>query len=182
MARPIDRTPEARDERAAAAKNIPLKTPEGKTIAIVVTGAKGTGVVEVDRETGRLGGSTFVRDLQERGIEVRNIGVLPSERRRFETAESKEERKFTKRRKELEAEEAKELRAKELEREAKFKPPEEAKRYLHQNSTIAKNGGDDILRMMNLLSTVSFGIEYSLNPAQLLNKFSVESIRMFTKR
>ncbi len=60
--------------------------------------------------------------------------------------------------------------------------PEEAKRYLHQNSTIAKNGGDDILRMMNLLSTVSFGVEYSLNPAQLLNKFSVESIRMFTKR
>ena len=44
------------------------------------------------------------------------------------------------------------------------------------------NGGDDILRMMNLLSTVSFGVEYSLNPAQLLNKFSVESIRMFAKR
>ncbi len=59
---------------------------------------------------------------------------------------------------------------------------EEIKRYSHQNSTIAKNGGDDILRMMNLLGTVSFGIEYSLNPAQLLNKFAIESIRMFTRR
>lgn len=59
---------------------------------------------------------------------------------------------------------------------------EESKRYLHQNSTIAKNGGDDILRMMNLLSTVSFGVAYSLNPAQLLNKFSVESIRMMMIR
>jgi DNA polymerase III gamma/tau subunit len=59
---------------------------------------------------------------------------------------------------------------------------EESKRYLHQNSTIAKNGGDDILRMMNLLSTVSFGVSYSLNPAQLLNKFSVESIRMMMMR
>jgi DNA polymerase III subunit gamma/tau len=59
---------------------------------------------------------------------------------------------------------------------------EEAKRYIHQNSTIAKSGGDDILRMMNLLSNVSFGVEYSLNPAQLLNKFAVESIRMFAKR
>jgi DNA polymerase-3 subunit gamma/tau len=59
---------------------------------------------------------------------------------------------------------------------------EESKRYLHQNSTISKNGGDDILRMMNLLSTVSFGVSYSLNPAQLLNKFSVESIRMMMMR
>jgi len=59
---------------------------------------------------------------------------------------------------------------------------EEAKRYLHQNSTIAKNGGDDILRMMNLLSNVSFGVAYSLNPVQLLNKFTVESIRMMMKR
>ena len=55
---------------------------------------------------------------------------------------------------------------------------EEVKRYLHQNSTISKNGGDNILRMMNLLSTVSFGVSYSLNPIQLLNKFTVESIRM----
>ena len=60
--------------------------------------------------------------------------------------------------------------------------PEEEKRYLHQNSTIAKNGGDDILRMMNLLSTVSFGVSYSLNPAQLLNKFTVESIRMMMRK
>jgi len=59
---------------------------------------------------------------------------------------------------------------------------EEVKRYLHQNSTISKNGGDDILRMMNLLSTVSFGVEYSLNPAQLFNKFAVESIRMMARR
>jgi DNA polymerase-3 subunit gamma/tau len=58
---------------------------------------------------------------------------------------------------------------------------EEIKRYLHQNSTIAKNGGDNILRMMNLLGSVSFGVEYSLSPSQLLNKFAVESIRMFSK-
>lgn len=55
---------------------------------------------------------------------------------------------------------------------------EETKRYLHQNSTLTKNGGDDILRMMNLLSNVSFGISYSLSPPQLLNKFAIESIRM----
>ena len=59
---------------------------------------------------------------------------------------------------------------------------EESKRYLHQNSTITKNGGDDILRMMNLLSTVSFGVSYSLSPSQLLNKFAVESIRMMMMR
>jgi len=59
---------------------------------------------------------------------------------------------------------------------------EESKRYLHQNSTITKNGGDDILRMMNLLSTVSFGVSYSLSPNQLLNKFAVESIRMMMMR
>ncbi len=59
---------------------------------------------------------------------------------------------------------------------------EEIKRYSHQNSTITKNGGDDILRMMNIMSTVSFGVEYNLNPAQLLNKFAVESIQMFRKR
>ncbi len=58
----------------------------------------------------------------------------------------------------------------------------EIKRYLHQNGTIAKNGGDDILRMMNLLGTVSFGVEYSLNPSHLLNQFAVQSIRMFRKR
>ena len=59
---------------------------------------------------------------------------------------------------------------------------EEIKRYLHQNSTVSKNGGDDILRMMHMLSGVSFGVEYSLSPVQLLNKFAVESIRMTMKR
>jgi len=59
---------------------------------------------------------------------------------------------------------------------------EEEKRYIHQNSKIEKNGGDDILKMMNLLSTVSFGVEYSLNPAQLLNKFAVEAIQVVRKR
>lgn len=56
---------------------------------------------------------------------------------------------------------------------------EEIKRYVHQNSLIAKNGGDDILKMMNLLNTVAFGIEYSLNPSHLLNKFAIESIQIF---
>ncbi len=59
---------------------------------------------------------------------------------------------------------------------------EEIKKYSYQNSTITKNGGDDILRMMNIMSTVSFGVEYNLNPAQLLNKFAVESIQMFRRR
>ena len=58
---------------------------------------------------------------------------------------------------------------------------EEEKRYLYQNSKISKNGGDYILVMMNLLSSVSFGVEYSLNPAQLLNKFAIESIQIFRK-
>jgi DNA polymerase-3 subunit gamma/tau len=58
---------------------------------------------------------------------------------------------------------------------------EEEKRYLHQNSKISKNGGDIILMMMNVLSGVAFGIEYSLSPSQLLNKFAVESIQIFIK-
>ena len=41
---------------------------------------------------------------------------------------------------------------------------EEEKRYLYQNSKISKNGGDFILMMMNSLSSVSFGVEYNLNP------------------
>ncbi len=126
MARAIDKTPEAREERVEAAKDIPL-TKGGKSIAIVVTGAKGTGVVEVNRETGELGGSTFVRDILEGGREVRNIGVLPSERRRFEGAQSKEEREFAARQKEEEKKEAIKLRAEELERESQFLPPEQAR-------------------------------------------------------
>jgi hypothetical protein len=59
---------------------------------------------------------------------------------------------------------------------------EEEKRYLYQNSKIERNGGNYILMMMNLLSSVSFGVEYSLNPAQLLNKFSVESIQIFRRK
>jgi len=58
---------------------------------------------------------------------------------------------------------------------------EEIKRYLHQNSKIGAGRGDDILRMMNIMSNVSFGVEYSLNPAQLLNKFVVESIQIMRK-
>jgi len=58
---------------------------------------------------------------------------------------------------------------------------EEEKRYLYQNSKILKNGGDYILMMMNLLNTVAFGVEYNLNPAQLVNKFAVESIQIFRK-
>jgi DNA polymerase III subunit gamma/tau len=59
---------------------------------------------------------------------------------------------------------------------------EEIKKYTHQNGKIAAGGGDDILRMMNLLSTVSFGIEYSLNPAHLFNKFAIESIQVIRKK
>jgi len=51
---------------------------------------------------------------------------------------------------------------------------EEIKRYLHQNSSISS--GDMILKLMNLLSNVAFGVEYSLNPVQLFNKFAVESL------
>jgi DNA polymerase III subunit gamma/tau len=51
---------------------------------------------------------------------------------------------------------------------------EEIKRYCHQNSKLKI--GDSILKMMNLLSTVSFGVEYSLNPSHLMNKFAIESI------
>lgn len=59
---------------------------------------------------------------------------------------------------------------------------EEVKRYLHQNSQITAGGGDALLKMMNLLNSVSFGIEYSLNPVQLFNKFSLESIQIFRNR
>ena len=62
MVRPIDRTPQARQERINATRNIPLKTPGGRPIVVVVSGAPGTGVHPVSRETGELGGSTFVRD------------------------------------------------------------------------------------------------------------------------
>jgi DNA polymerase III subunit gamma/tau len=58
---------------------------------------------------------------------------------------------------------------------------EETKRYFHQNSKIKT--GDNILKMMNLLSTkVSFGIEYSVNPVYLFNKFSVESMMISAKK
>jgi len=61
---------------------------------------------------------------------------------------------------------------------------EEIKRYLYQSSKMSDEGGDsnNILIMMNLLNTVSFGVEYSLNPAQLLNKFAIESIMIFRKK
>jgi DNA polymerase III subunit gamma/tau len=57
---------------------------------------------------------------------------------------------------------------------------EEAKKYIYQNSLI--NIGDEILKMMNLLNNVSFGIEYSLNPEQLFNKFAVEAINIIRNR
>lgn len=50
---------------------------------------------------------------------------------------------------------------------------EEIKRYKHQNLMIS---GNSILKMMNFLSQLAFGIEYGLNPAQLFNKFCVESV------
>jgi len=50
---------------------------------------------------------------------------------------------------------------------------EEIKRYLYQASNVK---GDMILRMMNLLNEVVFGIEYSLSPDKLFNKFAVECI------
>ena len=53
---------------------------------------------------------------------------------------------------------------------------EEVKRYVHQNSKICAGGGNALIKIMNLLSQVSFGVEYSLNPAQLFNKFAVQSV------
>lgn len=54
--------------------------------------------------------------------------------------------------------------------------PEEIKKYAHQNSKLCAGGGDVLIKMMNLLSEIAFGIEYSLNPAQLFNKFAVQSV------
>ena len=50
---------------------------------------------------------------------------------------------------------------------------EEVKRYNYQASNMK---GNMILRMINLLNEVVFGIEYSLSPDKLFNKFSVECI------
>lgn len=58
---------------------------------------------------------------------------------------------------------------------------EEIKKYLHQNSRISRGGGDILLKMMNSLNHVSFGVEYSLNPSQLLNKFAVESVLLIKR-
>ncbi len=84
MVRETDRTPEARAARLEAMRDIPTTDPQGKSITVVVTGAPGTGVFIVDRGTGRLGGSTFVRDIQEGGNVIRNIGIIPSEVGRYE--------------------------------------------------------------------------------------------------
>ena len=87
-----DRTPEARAARVQIARGIPLKTPGGKSIVLAVRGAPGTGVFRIERETGKLGGSTFVRDIEESGKqEVRIIGTLPSERGRFFRREEREQ-------------------------------------------------------------------------------------------
>lgn len=52
---------------------------------------------------------------------------------------------------------------------------EEIKRYAHQNS---QTSGNVLLKMMSLMSHISFDIEYSLNPAHSFNKFAVESIQV----
>jgi hypothetical protein len=52
---------------------------------------------------------------------------------------------------------------------------EEIKRYAHQNS---QTTGNVLLKMMSLMSHISFEIEYSLNPAHSFNKFAVESIQV----
>ena len=49
----------------------------------------------------------------------------------------------------------------------------EVKRLSHQAGRIS---GDLLLTIMNLMAHVAFGLEYSLNPQQLLNKFAIESI------
>ncbi len=49
----------------------------------------------------------------------------------------------------------------------------EVKRYSYQSSLIK---GDMILNLLNLMNHVAFGIEYSLNPQVLFNKFAVEAI------
>ena len=56
---------------------------------------------------------------------------------------------------------------------------EEVKQFKHQNSSI--KSGNQILKMMSFLNQTSFGIAYSLNPAQLFNKFTVESSLLFKK-
>jgi len=52
---------------------------------------------------------------------------------------------------------------------------DEMKRYAHQNS---QTSGNVLLKMMSLMSHISFEIEYSLNPAHSFNKFAVESIQV----
>ena len=54
---------------------------------------------------------------------------------------------------------------------------EEVKRLNYQNNR-NKKFGNVILKMMSLLSHVSFDIEYSLNPSHSFNKFAVESIQV----
>ena len=49
----------------------------------------------------------------------------------------------------------------------------EIKRYSYQASKIK---GDMILIMLNLMNHIAFGIEYSLNPQVLFNKFALEAI------
>jgi DNA polymerase-3 subunit gamma/tau len=50
---------------------------------------------------------------------------------------------------------------------------DEIKRYCYQSG---QTTGDMILRMMTLLNDVVFGIEYSMDPDKLFNKFAIESI------
>lgn len=50
----------------------------------------------------------------------------------------------------------------------------EVKRYTAQTKQVSV---DLLLKMMNLLNTVAFGVEYSLDPEKLLNKFIVESLK-----
>ena len=54
----------------------------------------------------------------------------------------------------------------------------EIKRYSHQGSLIK---GNVLLSMMDLMNSVVFGIEYSLNPQELFNKFATEAICIVKK-
>jgi DNA polymerase-3 subunit gamma/tau len=50
---------------------------------------------------------------------------------------------------------------------------DEVKRYLSQTKKLS---GNVLLKMMTLLHQVAFGIEYSLDPDKLMNKFAIEAI------
>lgn len=77
-------------QRIERARNVPTHTPDGKAIVVLVAGARGTGFRTVDRTTGRLGGSTFTRDLAEQNKQWQVIGTLASELAREERREQRE--------------------------------------------------------------------------------------------